>query len=77
LLASPCVRWHSWHLVDLVLVALVIQDYEDNREEGNHDITVMPIALMRASGTGLLIVLILKMGGLFAHIAFTPARPVG
>jgi hypothetical protein len=34
-------------------------------------ITVMPIALMRASGTGLLIILILKMGGLFAHFAFS------
>ena len=35
-------------------------------------ITVMPIALMRASGTGLLIILILtKMGGLFADFAFS------
>ncbi len=33
-------------------------------------ITVMP-TLMRASGTGLLIILILKMGGLFAHFAFS------
>jgi hypothetical protein len=41
-------------------------------------ITVMPIALMRASGTGLLIVLILKTGGLFAHFAFnSSARPAG
>jgi hypothetical protein len=41
-------------------------------------ITVMPIALMRASGRGVLIVLVLKTSGLFAHFAFNPsARPAG